>query len=80
MATAKYCSGTSEHTLPTVVTAVHDSLAVRLASLNAGADDYLPKPFSLSAPGAIVPGMGPKLAGLGSTSYRIGHRCRRLIG
>jgi DNA-binding response OmpR family regulator len=33
--------------LPTIVMTARDSLDERLASLNGGADDYLPKPFNL---------------------------------
>src|SRR5262245_26654831 len=32
--------------LPTIVMSAYDSLAERVASLNGGADDFLPKPFS----------------------------------
>jgi two-component system OmpR family response regulator len=38
-------SARGEDALPTIVMTARDSLSARLASLNGGADDYLPKPF-----------------------------------
>lgn len=50
-------------TVPVIITTAQDQIAVRIEGLNAGADDYLVKPFDLSEMSARVAAVARRYAG-----------------
>ena len=50
-------------TVPVIIATAQDQIAVRIEGLNAGADDYLVKPFDLSEMGARVADVARRYSG-----------------
>ena len=58
--------------VPVVVITARDAVADRVAGLDAGADDYLVKPFDLDELAARIRAVARRRAGRGSASIRVG--------
>lgn len=59
-------------TVPVIITTAQDQVAVRIEGLNAGADDYLVKPFDLSEMSARLAAVSRRYAGSPAPVVRIG--------
>lgn len=51
------------NTVPVIITTAQDQVAVRIEGLNAGADDYLVKPFDLAEMGARIAAVARRYGG-----------------
>jgi len=58
--------------VPVIVTTAQDQVAIRIEGLNAGADDYLVKPFDLDELSARVSAVARRYAGLAAPQLRLG--------
>ncbi|MBN9364879.1 MULTISPECIES: response regulator transcription factor [unclassified Devosia] len=58
--------------VPVIVTTAQDQVAIRIEGLNAGADDYLVKPFDLDELSARVSAVARRYAGLAQPQLRLG--------
>ncbi len=58
--------------VPVIITTAQDQILVRIEGLNAGADDYLVKPFDLSEMSARVSAVARRYAGLARSQLSIG--------
>ena len=54
---------TSGSVTPVIILTAHDQISIRIAGLNAGADDYLAKPFDLSELSARMAAVSRRYAG-----------------
>ena len=54
---------TSGSVTPAIILTAHDQISIRIAGLNAGADDYLAKPFDLSELSARIAAVSRRYAG-----------------
>lgn len=54
---------TSGSVTPVIILTAHDQISIRIAGLNAGADDYLAKPFDLSELSARIAAVSRRYAG-----------------
>lgn len=59
-------------TVPVIITTAQDQIAVRIEGLNAGADDYLVKPFDLSEMSARLAAVARRYAGSPAPIVSIG--------
>lgn len=59
-------------TVPVIITTAQDQIAVRIEGLNAGADDYLVKPFDLSEMSARLAAVARRYAGSPAPVVTIG--------
>jgi two-component system response regulator QseB len=59
--------------LPVIVITARDAVSDRIAGLDAGADDYLVKPFDLDELAARIRAVARRHAGRGQTAIRVGH-------
>ena len=60
------------NTVPVIITTAQDQIAVRIEGLNAGADDYLVKPFDLSEMSARLAAVARRYAGSPAPVVTIG--------
>ncbi len=58
--------------IPVIILTARDRISDRIAGLNAGADDYLVKPFDLSELGARIGAVGRRYAGNPNPLVRLG--------
>jgi two-component system OmpR family response regulator len=58
--------------VPVIITTAQDQIAVRIEGLNAGADDYLVKPFDLSEMSARVSAVARRYAGMATPLIVLG--------
>jgi two-component system OmpR family response regulator len=58
--------------VPVIVTTAQDQVTIRIEGLNAGADDYLVKPFDLDELSARVSAVARRYAGLAAPQLRLG--------
>ena len=57
---------------PVIIATAQDQIAIRIEGLNAGADDYLVKPFDLSEMSARLSAVARRCAGLATPSVSVG--------
>src|SRR5690554_8201333 len=60
-------------TTPVIILTARDQISDRIAGLNAGADDYLVKPFDLSELSARIAAVARRYRGNPNPKIRIGH-------
>ncbi len=58
--------------VPVIITTAQDQIAVRIEGLNAGADDYLIKPFDLDEMSARVAAVARRYAGISAPQLLVG--------
>jgi len=58
--------------VPVIITTAQDQIAIRIEGLNAGADDYLVKPFDLDEMSARVAAVARRYAGIATPQLRVG--------
>lgn len=58
--------------VPVIITTAQDQIAVRIDGLNAGADDYLVKPFDLNEMSARVSAVARRYAGIAAPQLTVG--------
>lgn len=58
--------------VPVIITTAQDQIAIRIDGLNAGADDYLVKPFDLNEMSARVSAVARRYAGLAAPQLTLG--------
>lgn len=58
--------------VPVIITTAQDQIAVRIEGLNAGADDYLVKPFDLDEMTARVSAVARRYAGIATPQLTVG--------
>lgn len=58
--------------VPVVITTAQDQVAIRIEGLNAGADDYLVKPFDLDEMSARVAAVARRYAGISAPQLTVG--------
>jgi DNA-binding response OmpR family regulator len=73
--------------VPVIITTAQDQIAIRIEGLNAGADDYLVKPFDLSEMNARVAAVARRYSGspipelvLGNVTIDLGRRIATVAG
>ncbi len=58
--------------VPVIITTAQDQIAIRIDGLNAGADDYLVKPFDLNEMSARVSAVARRYAGIAAPQLTVG--------
>jgi two-component system OmpR family response regulator len=58
--------------VPVIITTAQDQVAIRIEGLNAGADDYLVKPFDLDEMSARVAAVARRYAGIAAPQLTVG--------
>jgi two-component system OmpR family response regulator len=58
--------------VPVIITTAQDQVAIRIEGLNAGADDYLVKPFDLDEMSARVAAVARRYAGISAPQLTVG--------
>jgi len=58
--------------VPVIITTAQDQVAIRIEGLNAGADDYLVKPFDLDEMSARVAAVARRYAGISAPQLKVG--------
>lgn len=58
--------------VPVIITTAQDQIAIRIEGLNAGADDYLVKPFDLDEMSARVSAVARRYAGISAPQLTVG--------
>jgi two-component system, OmpR family, response regulator len=58
--------------VPVIITTAQDQIAIRIEGLNAGADDYLVKPFDLDEMSARVSAVARRYAGIATSQVTVG--------
>jgi two-component system OmpR family response regulator len=58
--------------VPVIITTAQDQVAIRIEGLNAGADDYLVKPFDLDEMSARVAAVARRYAGISTPQMTVG--------
>ncbi|OEO28868.1 DNA-binding response regulator [Devosia insulae DS-56] len=62
----------SGNPVPVIIATAQDQVAIRIEGLNAGADDYLVKPFDLDEMSARVSAVARRYAGIATPELRLG--------
>ena len=62
----------SGNPVPVIITTAQDQVAIRIEGLNAGADDYLVKPFDLDEMSARVAAVARRYAGIAAPQLTVG--------
>lgn len=62
----------SGNPVPVIIATAQDQVAIRIEGLNAGADDYLVKPFDLDEMSARVSAVARRYAGIATPELRVG--------
>lgn len=62
----------SGNPVPVIITTAQDQVAIRIEGLNAGADDYLVKPFDLDELSARVSAVARRYAGIAAPLLQVG--------
>lgn len=62
----------SDNPVPVIITTAQDQVAIRIEGLNAGADDYLVKPFDLDELSARVSAVARRYAGIAAPLLQVG--------
>jgi two-component system OmpR family response regulator len=62
----------AHNAVPVIITTAQDQIAIRIEGLNAGADDYLVKPFDLSEMSARVSAVARRYAGIAAPVLLLG--------